>query len=54
LLIFGLGIGVSKVDANLETKKVDVECDDSVDNEVLLAALKKWASNSGKTVEAWN
>jgi len=46
--------GVSKVDTNLETKKVDVECADTVDNEILMAALKKWAGNSGKTVDTWN
>jgi hypothetical protein len=41
------------VNADLETKKVDVQCEDTVDSEVLLGALKKWAGNSGKTVEVW-
>lgn len=41
------------MNADLSTKKVDVECENEVDNAVLLEALKKWAGNSGKTVEPW-
>jgi hypothetical protein len=41
------------VNANLSTKRVDVECEDSVEDAVLIDALKKWAGNSGKSVEVW-
>lgn len=47
-------IGVKNVNANLETKKVDVECEDIVSESVLFDALKKWAGNSGKSVEVWS
>jgi copper chaperone CopZ len=46
--------GVKKVDANLTTKKVDVECEDEVDSSKLMEALKKWSGSSGKSVEEWN
>lgn len=46
--------GVKKVDANLTTKKVDVECEDEVDSSKLMDALKKWSGSSGKSVEEWN
>ncbi len=42
--------GVKDVDANIETKVVAVSCDDSVESQVLLDALLKWASSSGKAV----
>jgi len=42
--------GVEEVDANVETKLVKVTCAESVDAEVMLAALMKWSTSSGKEV----
>lgn len=46
-------VGVKTVNANLETKRVDVECEEAVEENVLMNALKKWAGSSGKVVETW-
>ena len=43
--------GVEKVDANLETKKVIVSCEETVDDQTLLDALMNWSKSSGKSVE---
>eukprot|EP01040_Poterioochromonas_malhamensis_P002411 gene2411-2561_t len=51
--VLGRVSGVTNVNANLSTKRVDVECEDSVEDAVLIDALKKWAGNSGKSVEVW-
>ena len=42
--------GVSEIDANLETKKVLVSCEDEVEDQALLEALLKWSVSSGKAV----
>lgn len=44
-------IGVKTVNTNLETKMVNVECEDIVQDGTLVDALKKWAGSSGKIVE---
>lgn len=36
---------------NLETKLVEVLCEEAVEASTLQAALLKWASSSGKSVE---
>ena len=43
--------GVKDIDANLETKKVTISCDDHVDESILNERLQKWSSSSGKKVE---
>ena len=43
--------GVTSVDANLETQRVDVSTDGSVEVSALVEALKPWATASGKSVE---
>jgi len=35
----------------VDTKLVDVVCDDAVDGEVLHNALKNWGEKAGKSVE---
>jgi len=42
--------GVEAVEAIVETKRVIVTCSDSVESQVLLDALLKWSSASGKAV----
>lgn len=37
--------------ADVDTKLVDVICEDGVDEEVLHNALKNWGEKAGKTVE---
>jgi copper chaperone CopZ len=44
-------IGVSEVKADVDTKLVEVSCDDSVDGQALLGALKNWGEKAGKSVE---
>lgn len=44
-------VGVSEVKTDLETKLVDVICEDSVQDDALLAALKNWGDKAGKSVE---
>lgn len=44
-------LGVKEVKANLETKVVEVVAEDAVEAAVLHAALMKWSTNSGKSVE---
>ena len=46
-----LFLGVTKVDANVESKAVVVTCEETVDSATLLGALQKWSESSGKTVE---
>ena len=41
------------MNANLSSKRVDVECEEEVEVSTMMDALKKWAGNSGKTVEMW-
>ena len=36
---------------DVETKLVEVSCDDTVQDEALLAALKNWGDKAGKRVE---
>lgn len=43
--------GVQDIDANVETKEVKVTCEDSVESQVMLDALKKWSEASKKSVE---
>jgi hypothetical protein len=43
--------GVEKVDAQWETKKVEITCVESMDSAILLNALEKWSASSGKSVE---
>ena len=43
--------GVQDIDANVETKEVKVTCEDSVESQVMLDALKKWGEASKKSVE---
>ncbi len=43
--------GVTEVKADVDTKLVDVVCDDAVDGEVLHNALKNWGEKAGKSVE---
>lgn len=43
--------GVTEVKADVDTKLVDVVCEDSVDGEVLHNALKNWGEKAGKSVE---
>ena len=43
--------GVQEIDADVDTKIVKVTCAESVASETLLAALNKWSSSSGKSVE---
>jgi len=43
--------GVEGVEADVDAKKVDVKCNESVSAESMLEALKKWSQVSGKTVE---
>jgi len=42
--------GVSNVQADLDGQKITVSHASSVDPKVMLAALQKWATNSGKSV----
>ena len=44
-------VGVTNVDANVETKSVIVTCQESVADSKLLEVLKKWSASSGKDVE---
>ena len=44
-------IGVQDVIADVENKLVTVQCDEAVDQNILLAALQKWSSASNKSVE---
>lgn len=37
--------------ADVDTKLVEVTCDDVVEDEALLKALKNWGEKAGKTVE---
>ncbi len=43
--------GVDTIDADLETLIVKVKAEEAVDPQVLLTALQKWSSVSGKSVE---
>ena len=43
-------LGVSDIDANLETKIVTVTCREDINEQDLLAALQKWGTASGKSV----
>jgi len=43
--------GVQKINVNLETKLVEIECDDAIRADVLVDALMKWSATSGKSVE---
>ena len=43
-------VGVTNVDANVETKNVAVTCAADIADEVLLGALQKWSAASGKSV----
>ena len=43
--------GVVNVSADVETKKVVVSCEESVDDQTLLDALMNWSKSSGKSVE---
>lgn len=43
--------GVSDVKCDLETKKVDVTHDDSLDAATILSYLEKWSEASGKYVK---
>ena len=52
--ILGKIEGVSNIDANIEAKLVKVTCEDSVDNQVMLDALLKWAEASNKEVQLIN
>ena len=47
---FMICVGVTNVDANVETKNVAVTCAADVADDVLLNALQKWSSASGKSV----
>jgi hypothetical protein len=44
-------LGVTEVQADVDTKLVNVTCEDSVDADLLLSALKNWGEKAGKTVE---
>ena len=44
-------LGVTDVKCDLETKKVDVTHDDSVDKQVIVDSLSKWSESSGKSVQ---
>lgn len=37
--------------ADVDTKLVEVSCEDSVDGDVLFSALKNWGEKAGKSVE---
>ena len=52
--ILGKIEGVSNIDANIEAKLVKVTCEDSVENQVMLDALLKWAEASKKEVQLIN
>ncbi len=43
--------GVQEVKPNVETKLVEVVCEDSVSEQSLLEPLQKWSASSGKSVE---
>lgn len=43
-------IGVTDVDASLETQKVTVTHNEGVTGETLLNALKKWSDAAGKKI----
>jgi copper chaperone CopZ len=43
--------GVSNIDADVDAKTVTVECTSVTDEQELLAALQKWGTAAGKTVE---
>mmetsp|Transcript_42155 Transcript_42155/g.73293 ORF Transcript_42155/g.73293 Transcript_42155/m.73293 type:complete len:80 (-) Transcript_42155:122-361(-) len=43
--------GVTEVKADVDTKLVDVVCEDTVDGEVLHNVLKNWGEKAGKSVE---
>ena len=42
---------MTEVRADVETKIVDVVCEDDVDGQVLLRALENWGEKAGKSVE---
>ena len=44
-------LGVKEVDANVDTKLVEVSCEDVVESETVLQALQKWSQSSQKSVE---
>jgi len=48
--ILGKVEGVTKVDANVETKKVVVTHTEAVSADEMLAKLMKWSQASGKSV----
>jgi copper chaperone CopZ len=43
-------LGVSSIDANMETNVVTVICQENINEQDLLAALQKWGTASGKSV----
>ena len=51
LYLFHFLTGVTEVQADVDTKLVDVICEDGVDGEVLHNALKNWGEKAGKSVE---
>lgn len=44
-------VGVTEVQADVDTKVVNVLCEDAVDEEVLHSALKNWGEKANKSVE---
>jgi hypothetical protein len=42
---------VTEVQADVDTKLVNVICEDGVDADLLLSALKNWGEKAGKSVE---
>lgn len=51
LLVWCVPPGVIEIKADVETKHVEVICEDSVDPKDLLDVLLNWSSSSGKPVE---
>ncbi len=43
--------GVTEVQADVDTKLVEVTCEDGVADQDLLVALKNWGEKAGKSVE---
>lgn len=48
---FAFRSGVTEVQADVDTKVVNVLCEDAVDEEVLHSALKNWGEKANKSVE---
>lgn len=46
--------GVEDVDADVDTKKVVVSHDKSIDEDDILRALEAWSKSAGKEVRLWS